>query len=112
MPYIDAGDRSIELNNDGFLVHFNDWNKEVATALADRENLRLAHCHWEAIRYLRDFYSEFETNPSPRKVVKSVGERLTAGKCTTKTLDEIFPQGGCRQACRIAGLPHYYPHVC
>ncbi len=112
MTYIDIEGKNIELNPEGFLVNYGDWNEEVAETMARADELMLDHCHWEAIRFLREYYTEFEVNPSPRKVVKTVGEKLTGGKCTTKTLDELFPLGGCRQACRLAGLPQFFRHAC
>jgi sulfur relay (sulfurtransferase) DsrC/TusE family protein len=32
--------------------------------------------------------------------------------CTKQTLREIFPMGGCKHACRLAGLPESYCHSC
>jgi len=112
MSHIDVGEKSITLNPEGYLVNFGDWDEKVAEALASTEDLALGHCHWEAIRYLREYYTEFEVNPSPRKLARTVGEKLTVGKCTTRTLDELFPLGGCRQACRLAGLPQFFRHAC
>jgi tRNA 2-thiouridine synthesizing protein E len=46
-------------------------------------------------------------------VIKAVGEKLIQNaRCTRKALEALFPQGGCKQACRIAGLPDYYCHSC
>ena len=112
MSHIRVGGKRIELNPEGFLVHFEDWNEEVAETLAKLDNLTLDHCHWEAFGFLREYYVEYEVNPSPRIVVRTIGEKLRGGKCPTRVLDELFPLGGCKQACRLAGLPQYYPHVC
>jgi tRNA 2-thiouridine synthesizing protein E len=105
--------RELEFNNKGHLVRFDDWRKEVAEALAAKEGLSLSECHWSVINYLREYYAEFETSPSPRLIIREIGEKLTMNApCTRKTLDALFPNGGCKQACRIAGLPEYYCHSC
>ena len=102
-----------ELNQKGHLARFDDWSRELAEALAEKEGLTLTDCHWSVIEYLRQFYTEYDTSPSPRLVIKDIGEKLTLNApCTRKTLDSLFPDGGCRQACRIAGLPEYYCHSC
>ena len=113
MKYIQVGGKTIELNDEGYLANFDDWDEEFARILAEEDSLTLEHCHWEAIRFMREFYVEYNVNPSPRIVIKTIGEKLTAEKkCTRRVLDELFPRGGCKQVCRIAGLPHYYCHSC
>jgi tRNA 2-thiouridine synthesizing protein E len=113
MPAAQIAGRELDLNHNGHLARFDDWNREVAEALAEHEGLNLTESHWNVIDYLRDYYEKFETSPSPRLVVKDVGHKLTLNApCTRKTLDALFPDGGCKQACRIAGLPEYYCQAC
>ena len=105
--------QKLELNQNGHLARFDDWNKEIAEGLAKQEGLSLTDCHWSVINYLRSYYSEFETSPSPRLVIQNIGDKLTMNApCTRKTLQALFPDGGCKQACRLAGLPEYYCHSC
>ena len=94
-----------------FEVSLADFNAALRLAGTDREitpsNLD------EKIGFLRDYYRKYETSPSPRVVVGGIGHKLTLNApCTRKTLEALFPQGGCKQACRIAGLPDYYCHAC
>ena len=113
MSAMQIAGRELEFNNKGHLRHFDDWDKEVAEALAEKEGLTLSECHWSVINYLREYYAEFETSPSPRLVIRGIGEKLTMNApCTRKTLEALFPAGGCKQAFRIAGLPEYYCHSC
>jgi tRNA 2-thiouridine synthesizing protein E len=105
--------RELETDHRGYLVNFEDWDKAVAESVAAEEGLSLTDCHWAVINFLRDYYGEFEHPPSPRLIVRGIGEQLTLNApCTRKTLDALFPDGGCKQACRIAGLPDYYCHAC
>jgi tRNA 2-thiouridine synthesizing protein E len=105
--------RQLEVNAKGYLVNFDDWDEAVAESIAAEEGISLSDCHWTVINFLRDYYGEFEHPPSPRLVIKGIGEQLTLNApCTRRTLEGLFPGGGCKQACRIAGLPDYYCHGC
>jgi TusE/DsrC/DsvC family sulfur relay protein len=113
MSALQIAGRELEVNHKGYLVDFGAWDKEVAEAIASEEGMTLTDCHWAVINFLRDYYSEFEHPPSPRLVIKGIGEKLTMNApCTRKTLEALFPEGGCKQACRIAGLPDFYCHAC
>ena len=112
MHNLEVNGTNIPLNDDGYLANFSDWNKEVALTLADIDGLKLSDCHWVAINFLRDFYEEYEIPPSDRLMIKSVGEKISKYGCTKKTLKQIFPKGGCKHACRLAGLPESYCHAC
>ncbi len=105
--------RDLEFNHKGHMVHFDHWDREVGQALAAEEGLTLTDCHWAVIDFLRDYYATYDHPPSSRLVAKGVGEKVTRNApCTRKTLEALFPDGGCKQACRIAGLPDYYCHSC
>lgn len=105
---------TLELNNKGHLVNYDAWTHAVGEALAEGEGLELNDCHWTVIDYLRQYYNIHEIPPSPRLIIKEIGEHLTerGAPCTRKDLKALFPNGGCKQACRIAGLPVYYCHAC
>jgi len=102
----------VVINKNGFLVNFGDWAPEVAKAMAEEEHLKLVDCHWVAFKYMRDYYAQFEIAPSPHIMIKEIGAELDSHKCTRKTLEQIFPGGGCKQACRIAGLPESFCYAC
>ena len=112
MQAISVDGREIEFNQLGFMVDFNDWDEEVAKSLAKINNVELTECHWVVINFMREFYSEFETPPSKRNLIKAVGDRIDERGCTRKTLERLFPLGGCKQACRLAGLPEPYCAAC
>lgn len=110
---VELAGRKLAINPQGFLVHFDAWTRAVGEAIAEQEGLTLADCHWTVIEFLRAYYHEFEHPPSPRLVIRAIGEQLTLNApCTRRTLEGLFPNGGCKQACRIAGLPDYYCHSC
>ena len=101
------------LNNKGFLSDFNYWSRDLAVEFADQENLKLTECHWSVIEFLRDYYQEYEVNPSARIIKKNLSSKLaSAAPCSRHALTTLFPNGGCKQACRIAGLPDFFCQSC
>jgi dissimilatory sulfite reductase related protein len=114
MQVMQIGDQTAVFNPRGFLAHFTDWSRDLAVGIAREDGLALTECHWAVIDYMREFFGTHEIPPSPRVIIKDIGDQLVAagGTCTRKSLEGLFPSGGCRQACRIAGLPDFYCHSC
>jgi dissimilatory sulfite reductase related protein len=113
MSALQIADRELSLSKKGYLERFDDWDRAVALALAAEDGLTLNESHWKVIEYLRQYFATHEMPPNPRLVVQAVGDKISAHvPWTRKDLEALFPAGGCRQACRIAGLPDYYCHGC
>ena len=109
---VQVGEKQIAVNNKGYLINFNDWDEDFTKTVAEIDHLELTKCHWEAINFLRDFYREYKIPPHPRAVIKAIGDKISSWGCTKKDFENAFPLGGCKQACRFAGLPFYYCHSC
>lgn len=109
MSAVPISGREPELNRKGHLARFGDWNRDIAQVIAEDLGLKLTDCHWSVIEFLRDYFATHEIPPSPRLVVKSIGQDIsTQVPCARKDLDALFPGSGCKQACRIPGLPAYH----
>ena len=105
--------REVHFNEKGHLARFQEWDDELARALAAEDGLTLTDCHWSVIEFLREYYAFHEIPPSPRVIIRAIGEKVSQHTpCTRKKLEGLFPNGGCKQAYRIAGLPDYYCHSC
>ena len=67
MPVIDVEGKKIELDEDDFLVNFEDWDEKVACALADRlgvsKTCPLTKERIEIIRFMREYYKKFKAFP-------------------------------------------------
>ena len=100
MPEIAESNRTIELNEDGFLVHPEEWDRAVAELLAkDQEGLEtLTDEHWSVINYIRRYYLENDNAPMVRNLCKATQHSL-------KRIYELFPSGPAKGACKLAGLP-------
>ena len=108
MLAIDVQGRAIALGPKGFMLNFDAWDEDVARALAAEDGLELQECHWKAIHFVRRYFQQHEMPPTPKVLIRDVGGQLHAYRCGYKTLKQLFPQGGCKQVCRLAGLPDYY----
>ena len=100
MPTIDFRGRRLEVNEEGFLAHPEEWNEDLAAFLALEEE-RVEHLtdeHWAVIRFIRQHFEEKQSAPMVRAVCKSTGLPL-------KRVYELFPSGPAKGACKVAGLP-------
>ena len=98
MATFTKGEISFEVDEDGFMQEPDQWNEEVAGALASTEGVdALTDEHWKVVTYLRDYYAEFGIAPMIRKLCKETGFPL-------KKIYELFPSGPAKGACKVAGL--------
>ena len=100
MPSIEVNGRTIELNEEGFLLNPEEWDEHVARILAEKEEgiASMSEEHWSVVNYIRGYYLEKNLAPMVRKVCKSTGFPL-------KHIFELFPSGPAKGACKVAGLP-------
>ena len=81
------------------MCNLQEWNKEVAHAIAQLERLELKEQHWAIIKFLREYYNEYQISPSIRAFL---GATRKAG--LSLELESCFPKGVI-QASGVAGLP-------
>lgn len=105
MANIEVNGKTIELDEENYMVNLADWDKDVAKVLADQDSAELTESHWEVINFLREYYEEYQIAPAVRVLTKAIGKKLGAEKGNSKYLYELFPYGPAKQACRYAGLP-------
>ena len=98
MAELQVGDKTVELDEDGFLVDPAEWDENVAVALAKTEEIdELTDEHWAVINYLRQYYADFGVAPMVRKMLRDT--KLSNGE-----MYELFPAGPGKGACKVAGL--------
>jgi len=102
---LEVGGKSLETDEEGYLLNLDEWTEDAAKLLADSENVELTENHWEVINFLREYYDEFQIAPAVRVLTKAIGKKFGKEKGNSKYLYELFPYGPAKQACKIAGLP-------
>ena len=96
---ITISDKDYEIDEDGFIQDPSVWSEIVAHGLAKTEGVEeLTDEHWVVIKYLRDYYLQFNIAPMIRKLCKETGFKLNK-------IYELFPSGPAKGACKVAGLP-------
>ena len=97
--------KTYESDEEGYLVDLSTWNEDLAALIAKDEEVEMTDEHWEVVKFLRDYYNEYQIAPAVRVLVKAVKKKFGADKGSNKYLYELFPYGPAKQACKIAGLP-------
>ena len=112
MSFFSFDGKNIELNEKGFLRNYDHWDNRFCEQMANSEGLELDERRWTVIYFLREFYEATGISPSVHVLIRKIGDQLAHFRCTHHTIHLLFPRGGCRQACRLAGLPEYFKHGC
>ncbi|MEB6631804.1 sulfurtransferase TusE [Kluyvera cryocrescens] len=95
----------IETDSEGYLKDTTLWSEGLAKAIAANEGIELSPEHWEVVRFVRNFYLEFNTSPAIRMLVKAMANTFGEEKGNSRYLYRLFPKGPAKQATKIAGLP-------
>lgn len=91
--------KSVEVNEEGYLLDASAWNREMAPEIAKEVDIpELTDDHWKVIDFLRKDAEEKGSAPTIRRLKKT-------GGIDTKLLYSLFPGGPLKKATKIAGLP-------
>ncbi len=89
--------KTIEVNEEGYLTQFAQWDQAIGEELAKEANINLSDRHWEVIRYLQNEHKN-EVALSIRRIGKS-------GLVDIKEFYALFPTAPLKTATKIAGIP-------
>ncbi len=89
------------IDQDGYLLRPEDWTADIARSMAWEEiKGEMTDEHWRVIDCLRGYYLEYRTVMPVRMLVRQTGISL-------RHIQELFPSGFARGACKLAGLPSH-----
>ena len=89
---------SVEFDDEGYMEDHAQWNRDIASALAQEEGVdALTDRHYAVIDFMRQELEEKGTAPSIRRLTKQSG-------VPTKELYALFPGGPAKKAAKIGGL--------
>jgi len=98
MTQLHVGNSQIDMDEEGFLTRPEDWNEDVAKALAKREGIdELDQAKLDIVLFLRAYYQKHSSFPILGYVCKNIHADSRA--CVTEEF--IDPM----KAWKIAGLP-------
>lgn len=101
---VSAG-RPLQTTNEGFLIHADQWNPQVAEALAEAHGLELQAEHWQVVEILRDYCGQGNEPPSMRKLSRLLKDQVGPQISGSIYLMKLFGPSPAKMAARIAGLP-------
>jgi tRNA 2-thiouridine synthesizing protein E len=103
MPKIFINNKSYIVDEDGFLIDFNQWDNAFAESLAPELSIPggLTVKHWEVIHYIRDWYIQ-------KGVCPLVYHTCKMNQLRINQLKKLFPTGYLRGACKLAGISYKY----
>jgi TusE/DsrC/DsvC family sulfur relay protein len=95
---------NVEVNEEGFFLHPEQWSEAMVPTLAREEGIDpVTDGHWKVVRFVRSEYESKGSGPTVRVLGKTSG-------VSVKELYELFPKGPAKVAARVAGIPK--PHGC
>ena len=89
--------KTVQVNEEGYLTNFAEWNKEIGEEIAKENNIALSPKQWEVINYIQNEFKN-EVPLTIRKIGKS-------GVVDIKEFYALFPVGPLKTATKIAGIP-------
>lgn len=98
MPVIDIAGFQVNVNDEGFLTSYDEWNEEIAKVLAGNIEIEMTDEHWALIKWLREDYKAQGETATTRRV-------QSAGGVPVKRQFELFPKKPGKKMSYIAGLP-------
>lgn len=99
MPTVEFEGQTFNVDEDGFIDDFNNWNETWVKYIKSLEGIEeLTDQHWKVIGVLQDYYKKNGIAPMVRMLSKATGFKL-------KYIYELFPSGPGKGACKMAGLP-------
>ena len=103
MPVTEIAGHQVHVNEEGFLTEYDEWDEDLAAALAAQIDIDLTEDHWKVIRFLRDDFKTQGETATTRRV-------QAVGGVPVKEQFALFPKKPAKKMAYIAGLPK--PHGC
>ncbi len=89
--------KTVQVNDEGYLLDASQWDKEIAVEIAKEIGIELTDKHFEVLAFLRE-KKEAGEPLTIRKVGKS-------GIVDIKEFYALFPGGPLKYSSKIAGIP-------
>jgi len=98
MPQKVINGSTIDVNEEGYMTNHAQWNREIASAMAQELGIVLTDGHWKVLDFIDRDFQEKGIVPGMRRMNK-------VGNIPTKDLYTLFPDGPIKKAAKISGYP-------
>jgi len=99
MPQKQIAGATIDVNEEGYMTQHDQWNREIAQALAQEIGLgELTPAHWKVLEFIDKDFQVKGVVPGMRRMNK-------IGGIPTKELYALFPDGPIKKAALVSGYP-------
>ncbi|TWD84579.1 tRNA 2-thiouridine synthesizing protein E [Kribbella amoyensis] len=98
MPVTTIGTSRVQVDAEGFLTEYAEWDENLAEQLAAAIGITLTDEHRELIRFLRTDFADHGETPTLRRVALATGTPI-------KRLFTLFPGKPAKKMAYVAGLP-------
>tara|TARA_B110000008_G_C16730789_1_gene468656 strand:- start:344 stop:703 length:360 start_codon:yes stop_codon:yes gene_type:complete len=108
MPKIRVTNKDVKTNEQGYLLHLEDWSEAYAKKMAGKDSLKLFNDHWEIIYYFREYYQQNLASPTMHQMIvglMSKNIKFHDKKKYEAHIYSLFPSDPIREICKLAGLP-------
>lgn len=73
MPIVEYDENKVVVDEDSFLVNFEEWNEKIAHVLAKKEGQKtLTEDQLDILKFMREYYRKYNFFPILRYVCKNV----------------------------------------
>ena len=90
MPKVRVTNKDVNINEQGYLLHLEDWSEAYVKKIAKQDNIELYNDHWEIIFYFREYFHENQITPTMHQMIVGL---MSKNKINYIRIN-IFPDGG------------------
>ena len=108
MNRVKVANKSIDINEQGYLINLNDWSESYVKNMAKKDGIKLYNDHWEIIFYFREYYHQNLVSPTMHHMIielMSKNIKFHDKKKYEEHIYSLFPSDPIREICKLAGLP-------
>ncbi len=88
--------QTVQVDQEGYLIDPNQWNEEIARAIAAEEGIELTPRHMAVVKWIRE--TALSGKPLSIRTVKK------SGVVDIKEFYQLFPGGPLKLSTKIAGV--------
>ena len=98
MPVTTIDGHEIHVDDEGFLTEYDEWDEELAKALAAQIGIELTDEHWKVIRFLREDFNAAgrDRDDAPRLDRRAASRPRSSSCCSPRSRPRRWPTSpGC-----------------